>query len=433
MRRLSLIFVCAAGIAHAQPPATDPPAPPLVAPTDPEPASVPPVVAPPPVPPESDKTPDVLPARSDPAAPSAEVLPISPAHENHPPYPPMEIGVDGFLQTQFRMRQDSPAQFDENGFRFNRARFIVHGKTHVGEVELTARIEAELQPIVDMVDAFVTATHKLPNDGQLSVDLGQMRVPLSRQQLLSESRLAFVDRAQIATIVPRRDLGARIGLVVPKLPQVQLVGGVFNGEGTNQVQNINQKFLYAGRLEVTPLGKEKQFGESSFGGDFLTAAVSVGLNKLTAGTRSEDITYLGFDLSGAYKGLSGTIEYLVVDHAFTETGPMTVQDYRGNGFVAQLSYMLPVELPPLSQGRIEVGVRIEEIDRNDTVPIGQVGEPEQSVRESTGVLSLYLRKHSLKAQLAFSHFQEIETETSAGENAVYDNDQLLLQVTCRLE
>jgi len=349
------------------------------------------------------------------------------------PDSPTVVRLDGFIQPQFRFRQDSPAPFDENGFRFARARVVVHGKTRVGDVDVTAFVETELQPTFDMVDAFITAVRKLPDQGLISVDLGQMRVPISRQQLMSDSRLAFVDRAQVGTIAPRRDLGVRLGFVAPKLPQVRVVGGVFNGEGPNQVQNINQKFLYAGRVEITPLGREAQLSESAFEGDFLTAAVSVGLNKLTAGTRREDVRYLGFDVSGTWKGFSGTFEYLDVDHSFSDLGALTIEDYRANGFVAQLNYLLPFKLPPARQARLEVGARVEEIDRNDTVPIAQLGDPEQSVREITGVMSLYLRKHSLKAQLAFSHFEEIETQTAVGENAVYDNDQLLLQVTYRLE
>ena len=112
---------------------------------------------------------------------------------------------------------------------------------------------------------------------------------------------------------------------------------------------------------------------------------------------------------------------------------MTIEDFRATGFVAQLNYLLPVKLPPARQARLEIGGRFEEIDRNDTVPIAQLGDPEQSVREITAVASLYLRRHSLKAQLALSHFTEIESQTVTAENAVYDNDQLLLQVTYRLE
>jgi len=423
LRRLPYLLLCVSGVAIAQPPPADPPAAPDASRAAPD--------APPPPPPAEVLPAVVAPVEAPP--PPAPPEPSDKEGEAQAPYAPSSVWLDGYLQPQFRFRQDSPAQFDENGFRFARARAIVHGKTRAGNVDLAAFVEAELQPTFDMVDAFVTATRKLPHKGQVSLDVGQMRVPISRQQLLSDSRLAFVDKGQVATIAPRRDLGARLGFVVPKLPQVRVVGGVFNGEGPNQVQNINQKFLYAGRLEITPLGRETQLAESAFGGHFLTAAVSVGLNKLTAGTRREDVRYLGFDVSGSWKGISGSFEYLDVDHSFTEAGAMTVEDYRANGFIAQLNYMLPVKLPPFRQGRLELGGRVEEIDRNDTVPIAQLGDPEQSVREITGVVSFYVRMHSLKVQLAFSHFDEIETRTSVDEDAVYDNDQLLLQVTYRLE
>lgn len=423
MRRLPLVLLCVSGIALAQPAPPDAP----VGEPAPEPAPPQPPAGPPPAPqpPAPVAEPSPLPS----SAVSSAALAPEPAAADEP----TSVHLEGFLQPQLRFRQDSAAQFDENGLRFARARAIVHGKTRLGDLVLSAFLEAELQPTFDMVDAFVTATCPLPGKGEVSIDVGQMRVPVSRQQLLSDSRLAFVDKAAIATIAPRRDLGVRLGFVVPKVPQVHVVAGMFNGEGPNQVQNINQKFLYAGRVEITPLGREAKLAESAFGGNFVTAAVSVGLNKLTAGTRREDVRYLGFDISAAWKGLSGSFEYLDVDHAFTETGAMTVEDYRANGFVAQANYLLPIELPPARRARLEVGARFEEIDRNDNVPISQLGDPEQSVRQITGVVSLYLRNHSLKAQLAVSHFEEIETLTSVDENAVYDNDQVLLQVTYRLE
>src|SRR5262249_22483506 len=108
-------------------------------------------------------------------------------------------------------------------------------------------------------------------------------------------------------------------------------------------------------------------------------------------------------------------------------------DFRANGIVAQLSYMLPVALPPGRQARFELGARFEEIDPNDTVPIVQPGDPGQSVRAITGCATFYLRSHSIKAQLAFTHFTELEDRTVLNEDATYDNDQLLLQVTYRLE
>ena len=59
--------------------------------------------------------------------------------------------------------------------------------------------------------------------------------------------------------------------------------------------------------------------------------------------------------------------------------------------------------------------------------------PNQSVRAFTAVASLYLRQHQMKVQLAATHFTEIEDQTVTGANATYPDDQLLLQVTYRVE
>jgi hypothetical protein len=61
------------------------------------------------------------------------------------------------------------------------------------------------------------------------------------------------------------------------------------------------------------------------------------------------------------------------------------------------------------------------------------GDPTQGVRAITGALSYYLRMHSLKAQLAVTSFKETDARTASGENATFANDQLLLQVTYRME
>jgi len=344
------------------------------------------------------------------------------------------IRFGGFVQPQFRVRQNSTAAVDENGFRFARARITASADGNVGGLKTSAYIEAELQPTFTLVDAFATVSRPLENKGVVTLDLGQTRVPISRQQLISDSRLAFVDRAQLATIAPDRDLGARLWFMPPGLPQLRVIAGVFNGEGKNQIQNINERYLYAARAEFTPLGPPAPFAESAFGANWISAGVSAGYNMLTPGDYDENQTSLGGDISGAWNGLSGSFEYLVVKHEL-KGDPMKLPgpDYSGEGWMAQVAYLLPVELPPMKKTRIEIAARIEEIDRNDTVPIPQLGDPAQSVREVSGVITAYLRQHSLKAQLAFNHFQEIETLTSTMTDATYPNDQLLLQITYRVE
>lgn len=344
----------------------------------------------------------------------------------------MRLG--GYVQSQVRVRENSAAANDEDGFRLARARLTATAEGTLGDWRTSAFVEAELQPTFSLADAFVTLSRPLPKQGVVTFDLGQTRVPLSRQQMISDSRLSFVDKAQLATIAPDRDLGARVSYVPSGVP-VRVTAGAFNGEGKNQIQNINEGFLYAGRLEVTPFGGIQPYAESSFAKEpWISAAVSVGRNNLTPGEYREDRWILGGDVSGSYRGLSGSVEYLRVQYRFSgDPTRLPGPDYNAQGWMAQLAYLLPVELPPAKHTRIEIGARVEEIDRNDAVPIPQLNDPAQSIRAYTGVLSIYLRQHLMKAQLAVSHFQELETLTSTMTDATFANDQVLLQVTYRVE
>ena len=335
-----------------------------------------------------------------------------------------------FIQPAYRMRQNAEGAPDQNdGFRLVRARLTATGTGRVASLDVGAYIEAELQPSFALFDAYVTVSHALPHELVVAVDAGQMRVPISRQQLLSDTRLSFVNKAQIGSIAPERDLGARVTLA---RPHVRLMVGSFNGEGKDQGQNINESFLHAGRLEITPIGEQAPYAESAFGPAWLSFGASIGVDKLTPGAYHENETFLGGDVSGAWHGLSGSFEYLQVQHDFKDAtgGVMLQPNYRANGFVAQAAYLLPLEL---GLGRLEVGARVEEIDRNDVTPISQIGDPNQSVRSYTGVVSYYLKEHRAKLQLEASHFQEIEDKTSTGQSATYANDQLLLQLTYRVE
>jgi hypothetical protein len=417
VHRVAIVVLLVARLAHAQ--------------SEGEPAPSP---VPDPTPPVAEPTPTLAPpaatASTSPPAPAAAIATTT---DPTPPADRWSMRLGGYVQPQFRLRQNSPAAVDEDGFRLARVRLTASAEGRAGDLVLSAFIEAELQPTFTLADAFATVARPLEGKGTLALDVGQTRVPISRQQLISDSRLSFVDKAQLATIAPDRDLGARATFVPPGVP-IRVIAGAFNGEGKNQIQNINEGYLYAGRVEVTPVGGAAPLAESAFGHTWISAAISAGYNKLTPGDYRENQLSLGADISGAYRGLSGSVEYLVVRHAF-KGDPMKLPgpDYKGNGWMAQLAYLLPVALPPNEKTRVEIGARVEEIDRNDTVPIPQLGDPAQSVREYTGVASIYVREHLLKAQIAFSHFQELETQTSTGTDATFANDQLLLQITYRVE
>jgi hypothetical protein len=421
-------LLLASGVASAQPPGDQPPVPPEPVPDQtPTPVPDPTPVAEPPTP-----VPAPTPAPPPPSQPSEDEI-LSMAN-----FSPASVSVGGYLQPQFRLRQNSPVQSDQDGFKFARARLIVVGQTHAGNLDLSATVETELQPQFSMLDAYATVSRVFGKSerkalpGKVSLDVGQMRTPISRQQMLSDSRIAFVDKAQIATIAPDRDLGARLTMAPPALP-VRVLLGVFNGEGRNQVENINESYLWAARLELSPFGRDAALAEGAFGGKILTVGLSYGHNELSSQAAGHETrTYLGADLFASFKGVSASFEYLVVKYKFKGADPLQPA-YNGNGWVAQLNYLLPVKLPPYKQSRLELGARVEEIDRNDLTPISQPGDPNQSVRETTGVLTYYMRMHNLKAQLVFNHFAELEDKSIVGADATYKNDQVILQVTYRME
>jgi len=339
----------------------------------------------------------------------------------------LPVTVGGYLQPQVRARQDSVVGDDQDGFRFRRGRLTARGERDTDDVTLGVTIEVELTPEVTLLDGYVSAGGKLPKDGSWKVDLGQVKAPFSRQALLSDSALQFVEKAEIVSLAPDRQIGGRARVTLPGVPFVNLWGGIFNGEGRNQIRNIDQNFLWVGRLEVRPIGRDAPLAEGGFV-DQVTIGGGVTRNTIDIGDGLEKVTSYGGDASAAWHGISAAAELTFVQHRF----PTMVQpDFDAQGWAAQAGYLLP--LGGFLDERVEVSGRVEEIDRNDAVPVDQPGDPNQSIRNYTAGLSYYHARHDLKAQLTGSHVVEIEEESRTGDSIVVDNDVVLLQVTMRME
>ncbi len=334
----------------------------------------------------------------------------------------------GYLQPQLRLRANDPvAPFDEDGFRVRRARVLGRAERTIGRVDVTVNLESELTPDFRLLDASVAAASCLPGGGGWRVEAGQFKAPVSRQALLSDSRLGFVDKPELASLAPDRQLGAMATLNVPHAPMARLSAGLWNGEGVNQGGNVDEHFLFAGRAEVRLLGRDAPLAESALAGRALWLGGSGGREARNSGDTTETLTTVGGDVAFALAGVSGSVEYLQVEHAFSGDARPA---YRANGVVGQLAYLLP----PLGvAGRLEVAARVEEIDRNDTVPIIRPGDPDQSLRYYTGGVSWYLDGHDLKLQVTGSHIVEVEDRDRTGGDAAYHNDTLLVQVTTRIE
>ncbi len=352
---------------------------------------------------------------------------LVPAGAGADPSPaPSAVSFAGFLQPQLRLRQDAPTvPFDEDGFRLRHARLAVAAQRSVDRLDAGVTIEVGLAPEVELLDAYASAGSCLVGGGRWQIDAGQLKAPVSRQALLSDADLSFVDKAALAELAPGWQLGALGRLTVPHLPMVALAAGVFDGEGRNRFQNLDQRYLYAGRVEVRPLGRDVAVAESAHGGDFVVVGVSVARNRTAGAAGVETAVTMGADLGFAMRGVSGAIEYLQVDHDFSMAG---ARAFRANGFAAQVAMLVPVTG---AARRLELGARFEEIDRNDTMPILAAGDPDQSLRSYTAVATWYQVAHELKLQLQASHVVEIEFLTAELGDARYANDTVLVQAQYR--
>jgi hypothetical protein len=423
--RLAYLLILIPALAAAQPaPSPDPASGSGSAVLEPAPAP------PPPSAPAASTSSLATPAVAPPASPQTS----TDVSQSRTPEPgePWSLRPGFFVQEQYRAKENSVVQNDQDGFRLARARVTATGAGKIGSFELSSYFEAEMQPQFSLYDAYVTISKPLPKDGVLTLDLGQMRVPISRQQLISDTRRAWVDGGQTQSIAPDRDLGMKLWYVPSQLHMLRVIGGVFNGEGRDQIQNINERYFWAGRVEITPFGDVQPYAESAFAGNWLSFAFNAGHNVLTPGVYEEKQISWGYDVSGCWRGLSGSFEYLQVNHYYEGNSSMFPgKDYHANGFVAQLNYMLPIKL--YRDTRLEVGARVEEIDRDDTDPIEMAGDPNQSQRIYSGVISYYLRQHQMKIQVVGYHYQQIENKTATGMDATYPEDQILAQVTYRVE
>lgn len=343
--------------------------------------------------------------------------------------PHHEFTVGGYVQPQLRLRQDDPrVGFDEDGFRVRRTRLELGDRVGFGDLTVTAKVELEVATAVELQDGYVSAGARLPHDGAWRVDLGQFKAPVSRQALLSDSRLGFVEKPDLAGLAPDRQLGLAATLTAPGAPWLVVTGGVFDGEGKNQGGNVDQRFLWAGRVEARPLGRDVGLAESCLGGTYLVLGGSAAQNRIATGTDVERTRTFGGDVAFGWRGLSGAVEYLEVQHHRRDGG---YPDYRANGVVAQVAYLLP--LPGRWARHLELGLRLDEIDRNDAIAIERPGDPDQSLRGYHVAATWYQRGHDLKLQVDAAHIVEVEAITRNRTDATIRNDTVLIQATYRLE
>lgn len=277
------------------------------------------------------------------------------------------------------------------------------------------RVSLVVVPDVQLKDAVITwAPSKY-----LRLDVGQFKVPMGVGYLASDSRRLLPRASLAAGEVASTDLGLGLtgALVIQDKSWAQLSTGVYNGEGPNRIQNVNQRFLFSQRLLFTPFGPRTRAFEGTNGTTYLGLGGSWVWNVIGEGATAEEYNHFGGELQFAWNVLSVQGEVFFGDHRFASAD---LDDYTFLGGYGQLGLYLPFGW---AARHLELVGRVGEDDPDQTVEGEVGGQIGPATLEITGGLNLYAlddpdRFHDFKLQLAFTHFRELEGEEVADDTFV---------------
>ena len=264
-----------------------------------------------------------------------------------------------------------------------------------------SNLDNEVDLRLPLRDAYVT----IQPSPSLGIRVGQMKVPFSRQRVVSSSALQMVDRSIVVSELNLdRDVGVQIfSRRLFGTEKVGFAAGVFGGEGRNRLGRA-AGLLYTARVESWPFGAFDDLAE----GDLqrvrrlrVALGTSVGYNHNTNRPRSTiglpypagdfDYAHAGVDTAVKIRGWSLTTEALYRradgDQQVVLVGgaPVRIVSRSGwGGYIQGGRMMTP---------RLEISARYSRrLPRDGT-------DPTLLRAEEVGAgASYYLRGHDLKVQ-----------------------------------
>ena len=242
----------------------------------------------------------------------------------------------------------------------------------------------------------------------LTLRVGQYKIPYSRQRVISSGNQQMVDRS-IANgeFTLDRDIGFDIrSKDFLGLGFMKYYLGVYNGEGRSAFDNGDSNLMYLGRVEFLPFGMFKDYSE----GDFERLArpgVSIGLaygyapnalgKKVNRSGRpadrgTTDFQNLAADVTFKYQGLALSSEVFWREGERESGGALDgdgmeipTEDARnGLGWMAQAGYLLP-------RSPIEITGRFGQIIASDESALSDSNEAGMA-------FSYYFAQHPFKLQ-----------------------------------
>lgn len=261
--------------------------------------------------------------------------------------------ISGFVQGLYQANLDNSGNLKDNTFRMRRVRMSIDGKF---TKNLSYKIQGDFVNSPMLVDAYLK--YKVC-DG-FSIQAGQFKSPFTLESPINPVNLEIFDYGEIITkFVGYSDvcgvgkLGRDIGVMATgNLFQVEgkdfaLVNysiGVFNGNGTNVIDNNNRKDV-VGRLEIHPMLKALTLSGSYYYGFYKgsgdTDNVATGDSNFGHGARnrwSAGLQYNDGDLvvRGEYISAETGYQFGGLDDS---NNPITEEKImNGNGYYGVLGY-----------------------------------------------------------------------------------------------
>lgn len=237
--------------------------------------------------------------------------------------------------------------------------------------------------------------------------------------LASDSR-SLLPRASLAAAeATSTDLGVGVtgALVIQERSLAQYTSSVFNGEGANRIQNVNQRFLLAQRLLVTPFGARTRAFEGTNGNLYLGVGGGWVWNVIGDGSTAEEYNHYAGEVQFGWNVLSVQGEVFLGDHRFANAD---IDDYTFLGGYGQLGVFVPVGW---AASHVELVGRGGYDDPDQTVEGTVGGQIAPAQLEVTGGLNLYAlddpdRFHDLKLQFAYTNYRELEGEEVSNDTFV---------------
>jgi hypothetical protein len=141
--------------------------------------------------------------------------------------------------------QKNRSSMQKNGFTISTMRFRVKGKLDKGFSYFFQTNHVNAFSVLDAYFSYGSSSF-------LTVDMGLMKSPFSKEFSVYAADIDFVNRARIVELLaPKREIGLQAKVwVIDNIFKYSL--GMFNGNGFNGNANDNNQFLYTARLAAFP-------------------------------------------------------------------------------------------------------------------------------------------------------------------------------------